>query len=215
MDPVRPRDLAVVSPTSRCIGEFVALVVLMYGVLELCTEVFGVHDNVSLVAIVLACVSNPAGHLLEANRLSSPIVRNRSGIAMMTAVAPWVVIAILRQLFPDWAGWRPVDVPALSRYVGTATAIGLVAARPMVGGESAAAIARVPTLTIQNELLMISILLLSWSPVVAGITVYWLAALVIQRPVARRDNTARRVVSAFESEEYPVQVRVPPLADPV
>ena len=191
--PASPRNFG---PTSRHIGEFVALVALMYYVMELCTQMLGVRDPVSVVAIVVACVSHPARRLLEGNPSRAAKNDDRCGVAAILAIAPWIILGGLHELYPDWAIWKPVDMPAASRYLGTALAIALVLARPAFGRDSASG-ARVPALDLQTGLMMISLLLVSWSSVVAGLTVCWLAALAVQRLTPRADTIADRIAWAL------------------
>jgi hypothetical protein len=197
MDSPRPGAQSAAGPISRYVGEVVALVVLMYCVMALCTEMLGVRDPVSVVAIVVACVSHPARRLLEGDR-PRPAEKQDCGVAAILAMAPWMVVGCLHELYPDWAVWQPVDIPAASRYLGTAAAIGLVLARPALGRGSASG-ATVPKLDMQNALMMISLLLMSWSGVVAGLTMCWLAALAVQRLMPRTDTIADRIAWAFAS----------------
>ena len=200
MSSLRPGTQSTFGPTSRHIGEFVALVVLMYYVMELCTQMLGVRDPVSVVAIVVACVSHPARRLLEGSPSRAANKADRCGVSAILATAPWIIAGGLHELYPDWAVWKPVDIPAASRYLGTALAIALVLARPAFGRDAESG-PRVPALDLQTALMMISLLLVSWSSVVAALTVCWLAALAVQRLTPRADTIADRIAWAFAYKE--------------
>src|SRR5262250_293482 len=101
MSSPRPATRNTFGPTSRHIGEFVALVVLMYYVMELCTQMLGVRDPVSVVAIVVACVSHPARRLLEGNPSGAAKNSERCGVSAVLAIAPWIVVGCLHELYPD------------------------------------------------------------------------------------------------------------------
>jgi hypothetical protein len=171
------------------ISDFVAVALVTCALMEFCSEILGVRDSPSIVVLALACASHPLLRLLEARR-SGGAYRARRGaeVAALIAAAPWIVLSWLRTANPSWWVWQPVPVPAAMRYTGIALACGVVLLRPLFERDSAEDALYIPPITLQSQLLMISLLLVSGSVIAASLTFYWLAARAIQHLVAPSGN---------------------------
>src|SRR5258708_11226984 len=172
---------------SRRISDFVGLAIVTGVLMEFCSEILGVRDNLSIVALTLAGVSHPLLRLLQdrrSEREASP--RRGAEITAFVAVAPWILLGWLNAVYPSWSVWQSVTLPAAMRYTGCLLAFGVILARPLLERDSAEsdAVSWVPPVTFESLLLFVSLLLVSGSVVAAGLTLYWLGAAGIQRLVA-------------------------------
>jgi hypothetical protein len=201
MDVSSLRGGAAVRPGAwdRRINDFIALAIVACVLMEFCSEILGIRDNVAIVVLCLACVSDPLMWLLQDRRREHDLpARRGTEVSAMIASAPWLVLGWLHAAHPLWPVWQSVAVPTVVRYAGLAIALGVVLVRPLVAripldsdGE-----AYVPRLTLESQLLMISVLLVSCSAIAACLTLYWLAAAGIQQLVRRRVS----VISALPYE---------------
>jgi hypothetical protein len=173
---------------SRRISDFVALALVACALIEFCSQILGIRDSLSIVVLTLGCASHPLLRLLETRRFEhEPGTTRGAEIAAVVAAAPWIILGWLHGVHPTWVAWQSVPVPALFRYTGCAIAFGVVLARPIVRRDRAEIddAMYVPPITVQSQLLMISLLLVSFSAIAAGLILYWLAAAGVQRLVSR------------------------------
>jgi hypothetical protein len=188
---------------NRRITDFVGLAIVTGVLMEFCSDILGVKDNLSIVALTLAGVSHPMLRLLQDRRSErGPAARRGTEITAIFAVAPWVLLGWLNTVYPSWSVWQSVAVPAAIRYTGCFLAFGVILARPLLERDSVDSdvASWVPPITLQSLLLIVSLLLVSGSVVAAGLTLYWLGAAGMQRLVA-----PLRTVEGLQFE--PQQVR--------
>jgi hypothetical protein len=169
---------------NRRITDFAGLAIVTGVLMEFCTDVLGVHDNLSRVALTLAGVSHPVLRLLQDRRSDrEPAAWRGNEITAIFAVAPWILLGWLHDAYPAWSVWQSAAVPVAVRYTGCLLAFGVILLRPLLERDAAGsdAVFWVPPVTLQSLLLIVSLLLVSCSMVAVGLTLYWLAAAGIQR----------------------------------
>jgi len=171
---------------NRRISDFVGLAIVTGVLMEFCSEILGVRDNVAIVVLTLAGVSHPLLRLLQDHRSErGPVPTRGTEITAFVAVAPWVLLGWLNAAYPSWSVWQPVAVPAAMRYTGCLLAFSVILARPVLERDPVDSDAAlwVPPVTLQSLLLFISLLLVSGSVIAVGLTLYWLGAVGIQQLV--------------------------------
>jgi hypothetical protein len=172
---------------NRRIADFVGLAIVTCALMEFCSEILGVRDSLSIVVLTLACASDPVLRLVQDRRSDrEPSARRGTEVTAIVATAPWIVLGWLRAVHPSWSVWQSVAVPAAMHYTGCLLAFGVILARPLLERDPADpdAVLYVPPVTLQSQLLIASLLLVSCSVVAVGLTLYWFAATGIQRLVA-------------------------------
>lgn len=176
------------SAWSRRIADFIALAIGACALMEFCSAVLGIQDNLCIVVLALACASDPVLRLLEARRHDGePRARRGTEVTAIIAAAPWIVIGWLHNAYPLSFVWQAVPVPPALRYAGCALAFGVVLVRPVMEHQSLTRDEElyVPAITLPSQLLMVSFLLVSFSVTTAALTLYWLFAAAAQRAMAR------------------------------
>jgi hypothetical protein len=173
---------------SHRIADFIALAIGACALMEFCSAVLGIQDNLCVIVLALACASDPVLRLLEARRHDGdPQARRGTEVTAIVAAAPWIVIGWLHNAYPFWFVWQAVPVPLALRYAGCALAFGVVLVRPLMEHQTSTRDEElyVPAITLPSQLLMVSFLLVSFSVTTAALTIYWLAAAGAQRAIAR------------------------------
>jgi hypothetical protein len=170
----------------RTAGNFAVLLIAMGWLIEVFDRDFGVHGHALLVALVLGWMSQTVWCVVEAPRGSSPDRPRRDawGLAIVLAgLAPWIIVRILFVAHPGGPIWQSAPIPLAARGLGAVLALGLVLAPSR--GEPLRQRTDSTALTVQSQLLLISTLLISGSPVFALLTMYFLAVVPVSRGLQR------------------------------
>jgi hypothetical protein len=176
--------------SSPRVSNLIVLLIIMWELLEVCDGVLGVRGHACLIALTLGWLSQPAERIVEARHGSyayCPVRDLWSTFVMFAGAAPWFIVGILYATHRSWPIWQPVPMPPLVRAAGAALALGLILSRPRWRGEPLRerAACAIPDLTVQSQLLVISMLLVSGSLVVVFFSLYWLVAIAISRLALR------------------------------
>jgi hypothetical protein len=165
------------------ITSFLALVLVTWALMEFCWTTLGIADNVCVVVLALACVSDPLLQLIGARRCErAPRARRGTYLTAVAAAAPWVVLGWLHELYPSSMIFQSPAVPSAVRYTGCALAFGVILLRPFVQRDSQGTDELyVPAMNVPSQLLMVSLLFVSFSITTAALTLYWLAGAAVQR----------------------------------
>lgn len=167
----------------RTVGNLAVLLIAMWWQIQVFNSDFGVHSRVLLAALVLGWMSQTVQIVLEAPRRP-----NQDRLAYdawdltiaLAGLAPWFIVPILFVTHPQAQIWQSAPIPVAARALGAVLALGLVLA-PSRLGEPLRHEPGTTALTVQSQLLLISTLLVSGSPVFALWTMYLLALILASR----------------------------------
>lgn len=185
----------------RTVGNLAVLLIAMWWQIQVFDGDFGVHSHVLLAALVLGWMSQTVQCLLEASRRANQdrLVHDAWDLAIALAgLAPWIIVPILFVTHPAWSIWQSAPIPLAARAIGAVLALGLVLA-PSRFGEPLRHEPGTTVLTVQSQLLLISTLLVSGSPVFALWTMYLLALILISRVLPSLLGAAASRVASLAS----------------
>jgi hypothetical protein len=203
MEIVRIADSKPTGVWSQRITDVLALALVAWTLMEFCRTTLGISDNVCIVVLALACVSDPLIQLVGARRRErAPRALRGTYVTAAVAAAPWIVLGRLHDAYPSSMLWQSPSLPAAIRYTGCALAFAVVLLRPLVQKDVPNGDRQlyVPAITLPSQLLMISVLLVSFSITTAALTLYWLSAAGIQQLMAASNNAQ----PAFEPDTLDV-----------
>lgn len=168
---------------SQRIGDVVGLGLITVAMNEVCSQMFGAHDRMPAIIVAVACASYPAQQLLTIRRFRAGATRVLRGPALLS-ITPVMLLPLLLYSYPSLATWQPVvPPPTVVRTVGLLLALGVVLAHPLFprGLSSEESPLGPPPITLPSLLLVLSVLLVSFSAAAAALTTYWFAAHGVAR----------------------------------
>jgi hypothetical protein len=164
-------------------SDFVALLVFMSELMVLFYTVLGIHDVVSLVALTIGCASQAAERMVSARRAerSADAATGKKIALALAGTAPWWILAAAQAANPAAAIWQPGAVAPAIRLAGIALALAVVVARPFTRSAVRGADddGTLPILRPDSLLLIGGMLLISSSPLIVAVPVYWLALTIV------------------------------------
>jgi hypothetical protein len=163
----------------RTAGSFVVLLIAMWWQIEVCYTLFGVHGHAFLAVLVLGWMSQTVQCVLDARR---GLTRDSwSQATVLAGLLPWIMLPILyaMQVGGTMTIWQSAPIPLAARGLGAVLALGVVLTPSRRGEPLRPGTGTTPELTVQSQLLLISTLLISGSPVFALFTLYWLAVAFV------------------------------------
>lgn len=173
------------APWNRRIAEFAGLAIAASVLMQFCWTILGISDNVCVVMLAVACISDPVLRLLEARRSGCDVRATRGTVTTaVVACAPAIVLGWLHEFYPSAPAWHSAAVPSAVRYTGCLLAFAVIVLRPALertAGASDDVELHVPPITVSSQLLIVGLLLVSFSATTVGLTLYWLTALGAQR----------------------------------
>jgi hypothetical protein len=181
----------------RTVGNLAVLLIAMWWQIEVFDSDFGVHSRALLGVLVLGWMSQTVQCVLEAPRRANQgrLAQDAWDLAIAVAgLAPWILVPILFATHPEAPIWQSAPIPLVARGLGAVLALGLVLA-PSGLGEPLRHGPGPTALTVQSQLLLISTLLVSGSPVFALWTMYLLALILVSRVLQSLVGAAPRGVA--------------------
>jgi hypothetical protein len=165
----------------RGMGSFVVLLIAMWWQIEVCYNLFGVHSHAFLTVLVLGWMSQTVQCVLDGRRGSTRDAWSRATV--LAGLLPWIMLPILyaMQVGGTMTIWQSAPIPLAARGLGAVLALGVVFTPSRRGEPLRPETGTAPELTVQSQLLLISTLLVSGSPVFALFTLYWLAVVFVSR----------------------------------
>jgi len=164
----------------RTAGNLAVLLIAMWWQIEVFGGDFGVQSHALLAALVLGWTSQTVRCVLEASGGSNqhrPAHDAWDLAIVLAGLAPWIVVPILFVTHPGSPIWQSAPIPLAARGLGALLALGLVLA-PSRSGEPLRG-AGTTGMTVQWQLLLISTLLVSGSPIFALWTMYFFALVLV------------------------------------
>jgi hypothetical protein len=121
--------------------DLIVLGVVVGFVLPLASDLLRVRDPRTIVVLAIwwGCAAVKRlmawrnGQECERQLLDNGRVRVGTGVIILAGVAPWIVLPLLQQYYPDASLWDPISLPAWLRAAGAVLMLGGVM-RPFLAG---------------------------------------------------------------------------------